>query len=1049
AVVSTTITGSGAPIATITNSVSSCTGNSNGVATASVTNGTSPYTYLWSNGRTVASNTGLSTGVYTVTVTDNIGCTAVVSTTITGSGAPIATITNSVSSCTGNSNGVATASITNGTAPYTYLWSNGATASSNTGLSTGVYSLTVTDNRGCTTVATTTITGSGAPVATITNSVSSCNGNSNGVATASITNGTAPYTYSWSNGNTTAVNGGLGIGSYSLTVTDNRGCTTSAVTTITASGAPIASISSLTNVSCFGGNTGSAQVSVTNGTTPYTYLWSTAATTNSITNQAAGNYTVTITDANACTTQTVVTITQPASAVSATITTVPSICTSNTGSASITASGGVGSYTYLWNTLQTTAAISGIPSGTYNATITDANGCTYTASTSITNTSGGVASVNIISNVNCFGDSTGGVNAFISGGLAPYDYLWNTSSTSQVLMGIPSGVYSVTITDANGCKSVASANITQPSAPLAVTYTVSVAGCMGTSNAVIATSATGGTASYSYNWSNGSTDQNNSGLSIGSYSLTVIDSKGCAVAIPVITVTASGGPIVATTVTNVSCNGGSNGSVTTSVSNGVMPINYAWSNGSTNSTINLIPAGIYTVTVTDFNGCTSVDTATVTEPSTLSSIVSVSSGLTCAGSSNAVLTATTSGGTPIYTYTLFPTNTINTSGVFSNLAANTYTLVVSDANGCTAIATSSTSAIVINPPTPITLTVTSSTNVSCNGTSTGSVVAIAGGGVGTYTYAISPGSSSNTTGIFNSLAAGTYTITAIDTNGCNSPNGAIITITQTAAIVINSSSGIVNESCPGTLDGSAAITVTGGNGGFTYTLQPLGNSNSTGIFTGLSAGSYTIAVTDNMGCSSTNTFTITNQSTGIVVAVNDYDSTEFNTPKSFNVFANDNASGGNTNITVLINPVNGSITGIANGLIDYNPNTGFSGNDSLTYIICDPFCVNTCDTAKLYIEVLPEVILSIPNGFSPDGDGINDNWVIKNLLRFGNGNNKVEIFNRWGNKVYEANPYQNNWDGTPNTAMTIGDGKVVPGTYYYVLIIEGMDPFKGYLEIRR
>ena len=353
-------------------------GSSNGTATVTATGGTSPYTYLWSNGASTSSASNLSSGNYSVTITDKNGCTTTASVTINNVSGPSATASGTDATC-GNSNGTATVTATAGTSPYTYLWSNGASTSSATNIAAGSYTVTVTDKNGCTASATVTINNVSGPTATSNETDASC-GNSNGTATVTATGGTSPYTYLWSNGASTSSATVLAAGNYSVTVTDKNGCTASATVTINNVSGPSATASA-TDASC-GNSNGSATVTATGGTSPYTYLWSNGASTSSATALAAGNYTVTVTDKNGCTASATVTINN-VSGPSATASGTDATCGNSNGTATVTATGGTSPYTYLWSNGASTSSATNMAAGNYSVTLTDANGCTASASVNI------------------------------------------------------------------------------------------------------------------------------------------------------------------------------------------------------------------------------------------------------------------------------------------------------------------------------------------------------------------------------------------------------------------------------------------------------------------------------------------------------------------------------------------------------------------------------------------------------------------------------------------------------------------------------------------
>jgi gliding motility-associated-like protein len=300
--------------ATTTVTPISCFGGSNGSATLTAFGGTAPYSYLWSPiGGSSTTASGLIAGTYTVTVTDAHSCTSTATAIITQ---PLAALSVSVSqtpvSCFSGNNGAATSSVTGGTSPYSYSWSPiGGSAPTASTLIAGTYTITITDAHGCTNSATANITQpSSALSTTITNTPSLCTTN-NGTATAATIGGTSPYSYSWSTpGGTTGSVTGLATGTYTVTISDANGCTITPTTTILNSGSITASITS-TPIRCFGGTDGTATVSTSGGSGPYTYSWTGGQTSSSLTNLGAGNYCVSVTDANGCNDNTCTNIVNP------------------------------------------------------------------------------------------------------------------------------------------------------------------------------------------------------------------------------------------------------------------------------------------------------------------------------------------------------------------------------------------------------------------------------------------------------------------------------------------------------------------------------------------------------------------------------------------------------------------------------------------------------------------------------------------------------------------------------------------------------------------
>jgi len=365
-------------------------GNNDGSATATATGGTGGYTYSWApSGGNAAAAVNIGAGIYTVTVTDANGCTSTATVSISNIGAPTVTVQNLTNiSCFGLTDGSATVSAT-GNGPFTYNWApSGGNAATANNLAQGIYTVTITDAGNCTSIQTVTITEPTAVSGSITAADATC-GNSNGTASITPTGGTGPYTYAWSNTQTTQQISGLPAGSYSVVITDANGCTSSASSVISNSGAPAIQVTSQSDPTCFSGVNGTAAILATGGSGPYTYNWlPTGGTGSSASGLGAGTYTVTVTGSDGCTQTQTVTLTQPTTIVTTSASS-PDDCNSLNGSASLSVSGGTPGYTLLWSTGSTNDTITGLATGSYTCTVTDANGCTM-ATTVLVGASGSV-----------------------------------------------------------------------------------------------------------------------------------------------------------------------------------------------------------------------------------------------------------------------------------------------------------------------------------------------------------------------------------------------------------------------------------------------------------------------------------------------------------------------------------------------------------------------------------------------------------------------------------------------------------------------------------
>ncbi|PIF63100.1 gliding motility-associated C-terminal domain-containing protein [Flavobacterium sp. 11] len=496
----------------------------NGAVDLSVSGGTAPYTYLWSNGAISQDLASAVAGTYNVTITDTNNCTTTASATVTEpANALAASATATAVLCKGG-NGAVDLSVSGGTAPYTYLWSNGAISQDLDSVVAGTYNVTITDTNNCTTTASATVTEpANALAASATATAVLCKGG-NGAVDLSVSGGTAPYTYLWSNGAISQDLDSVVAGTYNVTITDTNNCTTTASATVTEPANALAASATATAVLCKGGN-GAVDLSVSGGTAPYTYLWSNGAISQDLDSVVAGTYNVTITDTNNCTTTASATVTEPANALAASATATAVLCKGGNGAVDLSVSGGTAPYTYLWSNGAISQDLDSVVAGTYNVTITDTNNCTTTASATVTEPANALAASATATAVLCKGGN-GAVDLSVSGGTAPYTYLWSNGAISQDLDSVVAGTYNVTITDTNNCTTTASATVTEPANALAASATATAVLCKG-GNGAVDLSVSGGTAPYTYLWSNGAISQDLDSVVAGTYNVTITDTNNC------------------------------------------------------------------------------------------------------------------------------------------------------------------------------------------------------------------------------------------------------------------------------------------------------------------------------------------------------------------------------------------------------------------------------------------------------------------------------------------------------------------------------------------
>ncbi len=887
-----------------------CNGDDNGQASVTAAGGTPDalgnYNYQWSasaNNQNTATATNLPAGTHGVTVTDDNGCEATAEVEIIEPPVLNLIIGSNEVSCTGGNDGFVTATPQGGTPDaggnYDYEWSpnaGGQTTATAFNLSIGTYTVTVTDDNGCTITGEATIT---EPTELLVNMVVdnnvSCNGGNDGQATATASGGTldqfdpnADYDYEWSasaGNQITATATNLPAGTHTISVTDFKGCLTTAEVTITEPTPVIVDIVIDNNVNCNGGNDGQATATASGGTPDvagnYIYQWdANAGSVNSPTaiGLSAGTYTITVTDANGCTGTSSVEITEP-NALALTVTNDMNVSCfgGNDGAATATPSGGTpdlnGNYTYEWSASAggfVTPTVTTLPAGTHTVTVTDDNGCTITGSIDISEPDELTVSVDLQNNVSCSNGNDGAATANPSGGTpnaaGNYTYQWSPSAggqATQLANNLPTGTHTVTVTDDNGCMVTGSIDITEPTA-LGLTITVDQdVNCGGGSDGQATAAPTGGTpdaaGNYQYQWSPSAGDQitaTATNLPAGTHTVTVTDANSCEISG---TVTVAEPPVLSVDINlgnNVSCGGGMDGEATAAPTGGTPDAfgnyTYEWSASASSqvtATASNLPAGTHTVTVTDANGCTATNSIDITEPVPVTTGIDITP-VSCNGGMDGSATANPAGGTPNPDGTYNYQWSANAGGVFtqtaSGLAAGTYTVVVTDANGC------STPPINVTVPEPaeaLTLAI-SGQEPSCNGGTDGTATVDPTGGTPSYTYEWSASAGSQTTQTALNIPAGTHSVTVTDLNGCTEI--ATIEIGEPEALGLTLTA--TDPACFGELTGSITATVTGGTMPYTYEWSD-GQMTETAV--NLPQGNHSVIVTDADGCTITDNLTLT------------------------------------------------------------------------------------------------------------------------------------------------------------------------------------------------
>jgi gliding motility-associated-like protein len=839
------------PVATIFSSNNvSCNGLTDGSATVTMSGGTPPFDFLWTNGQTLPTATNLTAGTYTLNVLDDNGCAASTSITITEPAMLDASVVTADPSCNNSCDGSFVSTAFGGTPAYSYLWSpGGATTPNVTGLCDGTYTLQVTDAEGCVALETVVLFDPPAVSATVTTVNVTCNGLCNGSATANPGAGTGPFTYLWNdiNAQTTQTAAGLCSGTYTVTVTDANGCSTTAVANITTPNAMAASIIDFGNVTCYGACDGYAQASVTGGSAPFIFNWMPGGTAGaSVNNLCAAAYTVTVTDVNGCTATTNVNIVQP-NALVATITNTDVTCYGACDAqATAVYTGGTGPYTFVWTpTVQTTPTAVALCAGVHSLAMTDSMGCTATASVVITEPTI-LAVTTTTTNSDC-GNANGTACAAIVGGSPPFIYAWSDPATqaTSCAAGLNAGAYTISVTDSHGCSVTNVANVNDNGAPVVTVPVSSNVTCFGAANGSAQGNITGGILPYTINWTPGSqTTLFASNLPGGIYSIVVTDSVGCigSASVTINEPTLLVSAIIASD--DVSCFLSCDGSATVLAGGGTAPYTYLWNDGAlqTTAAANGLCAQSYTTTIEDANGCTTSSSVTIGEPTPLVISLVSTTNVSCNGGNNGEINITVAGGTPGYTYTWTPS--VGSGPIVTNLTAGTYSVLVTDASGCTKIA-------IFDIIEPNALVLTPNSNSSTCGNADGSAGVTVTGGVVPYLYSWTP--TGATSSIITNVVAGVYSVLVTDGNGCNA--SASSTVTDIAAPVITSIL-FTPPLCNGTPTGTATVIASGGVPLYSYLWTGPGAQTSQ-TATAFPAGTYSVTVSDANHCTVTGSVILT------------------------------------------------------------------------------------------------------------------------------------------------------------------------------------------------
>jgi len=1010
----------------------SCYGNIDGVV--DITSSGNNLVFNWTGLNGFVSSTedilNLEAGTYTLSVSDINNCPGPIqSYYIYEPSDIIVTPISTNISCYSYNDGSINLTIQGGTGAITTSWSgpNGYSLISediNT-LSAGIYTYTVTDIMGCSPSAPIVPIVISEPATVNISSLivdESCYGLADGQFDVTI-NGAGTFSYSWNgpNGFTSSLEDifQLSAGTYNLTITDLNGCSQTISENINI-GNIIQLDTFIQNISCNGVNDGNIVVLPQNANLP-TYQWvgpnGFTSTLNIITNLSVGVYNLIVNDNSNCPTIFNFDISEP-NAMSLSYTVFDESCIGqDDGQIELFVSGGNPGYNYVWNNGQNTAVNSALSTGYYVVNVVDNNNCivsdTIYVNTSLFDTS------RIVNNVSCFGGSDGSVDLDIVGGNYPFTYNWNNGATTQDLVNLQAGVYTVSITDASNCVITKDVIITQ-SPLLTVTSNIAPILCYGDNTGTVSLQMTGGTSPFQIDW--GSTDTTS--MLSGYHIYTITDYKMCKFTDSVEILQADSMEILFVK-TDVQCFGELTGEIDLQIqsSTGTPPYTYQWSGpnnfSSATEDISNLEIGLYSVVVQDANMCTQQLDIVIDEPTPISQITNINTSnysgynVRCKGENSAWIELNISGGYPPYNY-LWNNGDVNDS-VF-NLYVGNYSVTITDGLGCT----EDLSININEPPTIITGNVIATTdfngyNIRCFGNNDGAIDAGATDGIPPYTYLWN---NELTTSSISDLIAGYYEVFIYDKNMCLFIDS--VTLTEPTELFFDLT--YVSDTCGRSVGEAEVVTI----GGVPPYFINWSNGGVNSVESNFPQGMYEVLVADNNFCEKSQTFVIENLESPIADFTTYPDHKRFVDQQNEPFYFVDNSQ----IFWTTVKDWQWDFGDLSSGTDSVSSH---SYSDLGTYrvtltITTQSNCIDTISKTVL----VDAYNLYIPNSFKPDGKII-ENTIFKS---YGEGIKtfKMKIFSRWGELLFLSEDVNVGWDGIKE-----GKDEICPnGVYTYSVVVENI-----------
>ncbi|HLO58223.1 MAG TPA: gliding motility-associated C-terminal domain-containing protein [Bacteroidales bacterium] len=764
-------------------------------------------------------------------------------------------------SCNGLSDGMLSVTPYFGRPPYTYSWSHNPALNNPTAqnLPAGSYICTVTDaNDSITHV--TGIVSQPNPFSVngaLTNPV--CYNENTGVINITVTGGnTGGYSYFWTSPDGSGIQpliedqAGLSHGTYTVRILDSKNCADTTDFLLTEPAPFNYEGTAVTKIFIPPGNNGAINLIPHGGTAPYTYSWSGpngyTATSEDIGNlNDAGLYNLTIHDSKSCTGDTTFTVIDNFTFQAEIFDKTDVLCKgAANGTATVQVFNGTKPYSYQWSdgvTLNDSVR-TGMTPGNYIITVTDGAMHTSQARVTITEPTLPLSVVLLPQDLHCYNDNSGVIDATINGGTLPYSYSWSSGYTGEDLVNVAAGIYTVTVTDANGCQVQDTKEITQPGMMVVTPEINTPILCHGNRGGVATVNVTGGVLPYSYVWDDRG-DQTTAtayDLRARTYHCTVTDFNECSQTVDV-PLLEPDSLYVDVIINNPSCPGLEDGSIAPTPHGGTGPgYEYIWSNSVFQRFNTDIPAGMYILTMNDANNCVIVDTFNLADPDTVK-ITSVDvADITCPGKTDGSLTIHATGGSGIYEFSTDNGDNYDNQSVADNLPSGDYTVLVRDDKDCI----SENQLATISISDTVTIDTIDIANATCNGIHDGAVTLKVTGGTGTYQYSTDGGSTFGGASILAALASGNYTIVVRDGNDCNSEQS-LITLTNSDTISISHIES-TDLTCSGLPDGTITITGSGGSGVYQYSIDGGTTFSDQPAFTGLSQSEYDVVVKDDHEC---------------------------------------------------------------------------------------------------------------------------------------------------------------------------------------------------------